>query len=172
MANDKNDVALHSEWAIHREIGISFDRKRPKLQRGQGWGIVIRNSSGDVVMAGVQQGLGFAGPEVEEARVCIFGLRQAIAAGFVHLVIEGDCLSLIQKLRSKQRSFDLSLFLSFMPDLLLSGEGIRLLMILYIGNYYVRQVGFGMEMLQITLALEHRKPYEDTSANGRNRSDS
>ncbi|KAJ8451541.1 hypothetical protein Cgig2_018175 [Carnegiea gigantea] len=67
-------------------------------ERGWGWGFVIRNSNGDVVMSGVQ----FAGPEIEEARACIFGLKQATTAGINSLVIEGDCLALIQKLRNKQ----------------------------------------------------------------------
>ncbi|KAJ8452940.1 hypothetical protein Cgig2_014703 [Carnegiea gigantea] len=71
-------------------------------ERGWGWGFVIHNSNGDIVMAGVQQGTGFAGLEVEEARACIFGLKKATAAGLINLVIEGDCLSLIQKLKNKQ----------------------------------------------------------------------
>ena len=57
---------------------------------------------GDMVLAGVQQGPRFAGAEVEEARACLFGLKQAIEAGLTSLVIEGDSLSLIQKLRAKQ----------------------------------------------------------------------
>ncbi|KAJ8438737.1 hypothetical protein Cgig2_013783 [Carnegiea gigantea] len=69
---------------------------------GWGWGFVIRNSNDNVVMAGVQQGMGFAGPEVEEARACTFGLKKATAARLANLVIEGDCLSLIQKLKNKQ----------------------------------------------------------------------
>ena len=62
---------------------------------GWGWGFVLRDSSGDVVMAGVQQGSGFAGPEVEEARACVFDIKNVIARGFTNLVIEGDCLALI-----------------------------------------------------------------------------
>ena len=37
---------------------------------------MIRNSNGDVVMARVQQGVGFAALEIEEARACIFGLKK------------------------------------------------------------------------------------------------
>ena len=71
-------------------------------EHGWGWGFVVRDSNGDVVMAGVQQGLGFAGPEIEEAKAWIFGLKRATTAGINNLVIEGDCLALIQKLRAKQ----------------------------------------------------------------------
>jgi len=63
------------------------------------WFVIL---TGDVVMAGVQQGLGFAGPELEEARACIFGLKRATTAGINRLVIERDCLALIQKLKAKQ----------------------------------------------------------------------
>ena len=65
------------------------------------WGFVIHNSNGDVILVGVQQGPGFAGPELEEARARVFGLKSAIAAGLKNLVIEGDCAPLIQKVRDK-----------------------------------------------------------------------
>ena len=58
-------------------------------ERGWGWGFVIRNSNSDVVLAGVQQGTGFTGPEIEEAWACIFCLKQATMAGINSLVIEG-----------------------------------------------------------------------------------
>ncbi|KAJ8434296.1 hypothetical protein Cgig2_009271 [Carnegiea gigantea] len=65
-----------------------------------GWGFVIRNPEGDVVMAGARQGKGFVNLEVEEARACLFGLKQAQEVGFSYLIIEGDCLTLIQSRRS------------------------------------------------------------------------
>ncbi|KAJ8421285.1 hypothetical protein Cgig2_023857 [Carnegiea gigantea] len=80
---------------------LNFDGGRLR-ELGWGWGFVVRNSNGEVVMAGVQQGWGFAGSEVEEARACIFGLKTATEAGFTNLVLEGDYLPLIQKLKNKQ----------------------------------------------------------------------
>ncbi|KAJ8444492.1 hypothetical protein Cgig2_024056 [Carnegiea gigantea] len=68
---------------------------------GVGLGLCDLQLSGDVVLAGVQQGPGFIGPEVEEARACVYGLKNAITMGFTNLVIKGDCLPLIQKLRNK-----------------------------------------------------------------------
>ncbi|KAJ8427152.1 hypothetical protein Cgig2_017243 [Carnegiea gigantea] len=65
----------------------------------EGGGFVIRSSDGDIVLAGVEQGGGFGGPEVEEAKACLFGIKCTHKAGLDNLVIEGDCLALIQKLK-------------------------------------------------------------------------
>ncbi|KAJ8438826.1 hypothetical protein Cgig2_023018 [Carnegiea gigantea] len=37
---------------------------------GHGWGMVVRDTEGDVALAAVQQGPEFLGPEMEEARAC------------------------------------------------------------------------------------------------------
>ncbi|KAJ8446311.1 hypothetical protein Cgig2_005842 [Carnegiea gigantea] len=66
-----------------------------------GWGFVIRSFDGDVVLAGAQQGPGFAGPTIEEARACLSGLQSAHDQGFLNLVVEVDCPPLIQKLQNK-----------------------------------------------------------------------
>ena len=56
---------------------LNFDGGRASEQ-GCGWGFVVRNSNGEVAMAGVQRGMGFTGLEVEEARACIFGLKKPL----------------------------------------------------------------------------------------------
>ena len=68
---------------------------------GYGWGFVLRNYLGDVELMGVKQGEGFSDPETEEARACIFAIRTVGAHGYRRLVVEGDCLSLIGKLKAK-----------------------------------------------------------------------
>ncbi|KAJ8431628.1 hypothetical protein Cgig2_029036 [Carnegiea gigantea] len=68
-------------------------------ESGWGWGFVVRNHGGEVVLAGSHQGLGFAGALVEEVRACLWSLQTARRFGFDSLVIEGDSLSLHQKLR-------------------------------------------------------------------------
>lgn len=46
--------------------------------------------------------MNFANAEIEEARACLFGIQAVGEAGYDNLIIEGDCLQLIQKLRSSQ----------------------------------------------------------------------
>ena len=46
-----------------------------------GVGFAVRKSEGDVVMTGVQQGAGFVGLEVEEARACIFVVQESSCRG-------------------------------------------------------------------------------------------
>ena len=55
---------------------------------------MIRSSDGDIVLAGVEQGGGFGGPEVKEVNAYLFGIKCAREAGLDNLVIEGDCLAL------------------------------------------------------------------------------
>ncbi|KAJ8425867.1 hypothetical protein Cgig2_028212 [Carnegiea gigantea] len=64
-----------------------------------GGGSVIRSSDGDIVLAGVEQGGSFGGPEVEEANTYLFGIKCARETGLDNPVIEADCLALIQKLK-------------------------------------------------------------------------
>ena len=67
---------------------------------GGGWGFDLCNCDGDILMVGVKQGVGFVNPEVEEARSCLFALQCVVEARYDGLVVEGDCLQLIHKLRS------------------------------------------------------------------------
>jgi len=66
-----------------------------------GWGFVIRNHTGDVVLAGVKQNVGFSSPEEEEARACHYALHTTLSYGYRHLVVEGDCQALVSKLHKK-----------------------------------------------------------------------
>ncbi|KAJ8451057.1 hypothetical protein Cgig2_026866 [Carnegiea gigantea] len=65
------------------------------LMRGR-----LENQAGaeDVVLAGTEQVHGFTEPVLEEALACLLGLRRAMAAGIDNVVVEGDCLPLIQAL--------------------------------------------------------------------------
>lgn len=68
---------------------------------GWSWGFVLRNDVGDIILAGTKSGSGFAGPLVEEARACLFGLRCAYEWGARNIIIEGDSLGLIQLLKTR-----------------------------------------------------------------------
>ncbi|KAJ8430466.1 LOW QUALITY PROTEIN: hypothetical protein Cgig2_003048 [Carnegiea gigantea] len=61
---------------------------------GRGWGFVVRDNTGEVMVAGVTQDEGFLSPEVEESRACLFTLKTATAHGFKRLVVKGDSLAL------------------------------------------------------------------------------
>jgi len=77
---------------------LNFDAGRTN-EDWHGWGFLVRNHEGEVVLAGVQQNKGFVSPEEEEARACLYALRTAIAHGYRRLMIEGDCQSLLRKLQ-------------------------------------------------------------------------
>jgi len=66
-----------------------------------GLGFVLWNSHGDILIAGVIQGASFVNQEVGEARSCLVNLQCVTEAEYDGLVVEGDSLHLIQKLRSK-----------------------------------------------------------------------
>lgn len=41
-------------------------------------------------------------PKTEEARACMFALRNAIYRGFKNAIVEGDCASLIAEIKKKE----------------------------------------------------------------------
>ena len=47
------------------------------------------------------QGIRFLGPELEEARACYFALKTVFSHGVRSIILEGDCKSLITKLKRK-----------------------------------------------------------------------
>ena len=69
---------------------------------GWGHGFVIRTHLGDITAVGVEQGPNFSGPLIEEGCACLLGLRYAKEAGIANLIVEGDCLSLINLLKSSK----------------------------------------------------------------------
>ncbi|KAJ8451527.1 hypothetical protein Cgig2_018161 [Carnegiea gigantea] len=74
-----------------------------RLEEGNfGWGFVLRDHLGGIVMAGSCQGMGFQGAELEETRACLFALNQVQRHGHDRLIVESDCLSLVSKLRKKE----------------------------------------------------------------------
>ena len=52
-------------------------------------------------MTGVKQGAGVVNTDLEEVRSCLFALQCVREERHDGLIMEGDCLQLIQKLRSK-----------------------------------------------------------------------
>ena len=56
---------------------------------------------GDFLLAGLKHSHGFAGALVEEARLCLYGLKCAFNVGNSRLIVEGDNPSLIHHLRSR-----------------------------------------------------------------------
>lgn len=64
---------------------------------GHRWGMVVRDTEGDVALAAVQQGPEFLVPEME-ARACRYAPQVALHHGFRSIVLEGDCQTLILKL--------------------------------------------------------------------------
>ncbi|KAJ8448142.1 hypothetical protein Cgig2_031866 [Carnegiea gigantea] len=71
---------------------LNFDARKVG-QNGRGWGFVVRDSMGELVLAGVTQDEGFLSPEVEESRACMFDLKTTAAHGFKRLVVESNSLA-------------------------------------------------------------------------------
>ncbi|KAJ8435872.1 LOW QUALITY PROTEIN: hypothetical protein Cgig2_028580 [Carnegiea gigantea] len=44
---------------------------------GYGWGVLVRDSEGNILLSIVSQGMGFLDPKLEEARACIFAIQTA-----------------------------------------------------------------------------------------------
>jgi len=84
-------------------LKLNFDGGNLGEKRGGWLGVAIHNSDSDLVLAGTKQGVGFAGAEVEEARACLLVscVTCAKEANLDSLIVEGDSLSLIHKLRKK-----------------------------------------------------------------------
>jgi len=61
-----------------------------------------RNHTGDVALVPSEQGPSFKVPDIEEASTCLLGVKCALEAGIKNLIIEGDCLSLINSLKMKR----------------------------------------------------------------------
>ena len=66
-----------------------------------GWGLILRDHDGNILLAGIKHYHGYAGASVEEARAYLHGLSCAHAYGIHNIIIESDCLKLIQMLRNK-----------------------------------------------------------------------
>ena len=62
---------------------------------------MIRDSKGEIVLVGVCQGIGVPGPKLEEAQTCCFVLKTAFSHGVKSVIVEGDCNTLIIKLKRK-----------------------------------------------------------------------
>jgi len=65
-----------------------------------GWSFVLRDHDGNIILAGSKLSHGFGGATIEEARACLHSLRSARAHGCRNIIIESDCLQLIQMLKS------------------------------------------------------------------------
>lgn len=60
----------------------------------------MRDSSTAICAAAIQQGTGFCGLEAEEVNACLFAVKKALELGYEKVTMEGDCLSIIAKLRA------------------------------------------------------------------------
>jgi len=112
---------------------------------------VVRDSEGDILLSAVSQGTGFLGPELEEARACIFAIRTAQQHGLRHVILEGDSLSLISKLEKKQRlAADIGLLVDEILNLSHNFN--------FCAFNFVRRDGN-----KVAHALAHLKPYVSSS---------
>ncbi|KAJ8444433.1 hypothetical protein Cgig2_005955 [Carnegiea gigantea] len=76
-----------------------------------GWGFVLRDHDGNILLAGIKHHHGYAGAPVEEVRACLYGLLCAQAYGIQNIIIESDCLSWSKCLGISRCTTTLSVFL-------------------------------------------------------------
>jgi len=67
-----------------------------------GWGFVLQNHSGHVLLAGAKYSSDAAEPIIEEAKSCLHALKCAFQFGARNIIVEGDCVPLINMLKSSQ----------------------------------------------------------------------
>ena len=65
-------------------------------------GMVVCDGTGVLILAGVYQGMAFHGPEYVEAPACKWTMKQALDNELSSIIIEGDYLSLITKLKKRE----------------------------------------------------------------------
>ncbi|XP_074265429.1 uncharacterized protein LOC141587860 [Silene latifolia] len=70
---------------------------------GVGLDAVCRNDRGEVVWCGVEQGTLVMDPEEEEATAILYGLKEARRMNNHRVILEGDCLNVIQDLQQKRK---------------------------------------------------------------------
>ncbi|KAJ8450340.1 hypothetical protein Cgig2_004797 [Carnegiea gigantea] len=81
----------------------------------------LKNHDGDVFLAGPKYGRDAAEPFIEEAKACLHALRCVFQFGARNIIVEGDCLPLINMLKSNQvpdtaAGFFIRDILSFIPN--------------------------------------------------------
>ncbi|XP_074265194.1 uncharacterized protein LOC141587617 [Silene latifolia] len=70
---------------------------------GVGLGVVCRNDRGEVVWCGVEQGTLVMDPEEAEATAILYDLKEARRMNNHRVILEGDCLNVIQDLQQKRK---------------------------------------------------------------------
>ncbi|KAJ8428491.1 hypothetical protein Cgig2_029944 [Carnegiea gigantea] len=66
-----------------------------------GWGFILHDHDAKMLLTIVKHHRGYAGAPAEEARACLYGLLCAHAYGIHNIIVESDCLELIQMLENK-----------------------------------------------------------------------
>lgn len=65
------------------------------------WGVVVCDFVGDVVAVGCMTSEHWRGAELKEAAVLFFCLKMSWGSGYRKVLVEGDCLSVISKLKKR-----------------------------------------------------------------------
>ncbi|KAJ8449481.1 hypothetical protein Cgig2_002278 [Carnegiea gigantea] len=102
VLDSKHETAC-LEWRPPDAGYLKLNMDACRLGEGSfGWGFVLRDHLGVIVMAGSYQWVWFQGAELEETRACLFALNQVQRHGHDRLIVESDCLSLVSKLQKKE----------------------------------------------------------------------
>ncbi|KAJ8425990.1 hypothetical protein Cgig2_007804 [Carnegiea gigantea] len=137
------------EWRVPSPgfIKVNFDGAKIG-ESGHGLGMVARDCSGSIVMAAVQQGVGFQGPEYVEAMAYKWAMKQAPERGVLSIMVEGDSLSLMSKLKKKEHPNTVLGFL--VQDILCLASSFS-----FCSFHHIRRVGN-----RVAHTLAHFQPYD------------
>ena len=98
-----NDVLSIEKWGVppagwyKLNVDAAVDKENGKV----GYGAVIRNSSGQVMAVGVDQGVFSDDVDIAEAEALPFGIRLASETSLSPLMVESDSLRVIQFISGK-----------------------------------------------------------------------
>lgn len=100
---DSTQVAQQSSWKAPSPgvMKVNFDGAKIG-DNGYGLGVIVRDCFGSVVTTGVLQGLNFQRVEYVEAQACYWAMKMALEHKHFCVSMEGDCLSLISKLKRRE----------------------------------------------------------------------
>lgn len=90
------------EWEPPGEpfLKLNFDASVAASSQRSGIGIVVRNGAGDIVAWKRKRVDFIVDPEIVEAQAALVAVELAMEKGWMHVIIDGDCLVVIKALNS------------------------------------------------------------------------
>lgn len=69
------------------------------------WGVIVRDKHGSAKLGATWQGVEVFEPKVAEARAVLLGLQLAREYGYVDVMVESDCLTLVNAIQKNEEGW-------------------------------------------------------------------